>query len=87
MLNKSTKIEVSVGCTEFLISEVESLRRQNEILRAEKNVMDNFFSLVNRLEGKPSQGYGSDLLWDAKKEIREATAAKSQTQSVVSDGT
>ena len=71
-MNLDTKIEVSVGCTNFLVSEIESLRRQNEILTAEKNVMEGFFSLIDRLGAKPSVGFGSDQLWQAKQEIEKA---------------
>lgn len=71
-MNRDTKIEVSVGCTEFLVTEVELLRRQNEILSAEKRIVDNFFELVNRLDGKQRPGYGEDRLYQAKKEIAAA---------------
>lgn len=71
-MSKETKIEISVGCTDFLVNEVETLRRQNEVLSAEKRIMDNFFGMIHRLGDKPSQGYSQDQLWQAKKEIAEA---------------
>ncbi len=71
-MNLDTKIEIATGCTEYLVREVETLRRNNELLSAENKVMNNFFSLVNRLEGKSSIGYGEDRLWQAKKEIEAA---------------
>ena len=71
-MNLNRKIELTVGCTDYLVSEVESQRRQIKILSAENKVMNNFFKLVDRLEGKPSQAYGEDRLWQAKKEIKEA---------------
>ena len=74
-MNKDQKISVSIGCTDFLVNEVETLRRQNEVLCAEKRVVDNFFGLVNRLGNVQSVGYGTDMLWQAKKEIASATQA------------
>lgn len=73
-----TKIQISAGCTEYLVREVETLRRNNEVLSAENKVMNNFFSLVNRLEGKSPIGYGEDRLWQAKKEIEAATVKANQ---------
>lgn len=74
-MNKEQKIAISVGCTDFLVSEVESLRRQNELLSAEKRVVDNFFGMINRLGDKPSQGYSQDMLYQAKREIEESKKA------------
>lgn len=71
-MNKDQKISISIGCTDFLVNEVESLRRQNELLSAEKRIVDNFFGMINRLNGPSSQGYSQDMLFQAKKEIREA---------------
>ena len=79
-MNTETKIEVSAGCTEYLVREVETLRRQNELLNAENRVMNNFFSLVDRLQGKPSIGYGEDRLWQAKKEIEAANQKARQSE-------
>ncbi len=75
MKNTNQKIQVSVGCTDFLVGEVETLHRQNELQGAQLRIVENFFSMVNRLEGKPSQGYGEDRLWQAKREIEDATNA------------
>lgn len=83
-MNSNIKIEVSKGCTDFLIGEVERLRRQNEVMGAELSVMNNFFEMINRIGPKQSQGYGEDKLWQAKKEIAAAEAmtdAKQETES------
>ena len=71
-MNKDLKIQISLGCANFLTEEVEQLRRKNEILSAEKRIVDNFFNMINRLGDRPSQGYGEDLLWQAKREIASA---------------
>lgn len=72
-VTKETRITVSVGCTDYLVDQVESLRRQNEVLSAEKRIVDNFFGMINRLEGKQPQGYSQDQLSQAKQEIKSAT--------------
>lgn len=66
------KISISMGCIDWLVREVETLRRQNELLSSETRVMNNFFSMVERLNGPRSVGYGEDRLWQAKKEIEQA---------------
>jgi len=71
-MNKDMKIQVSVGCTDFLVSEVERLRRQNEIQGAQLHIVEHFFGMVNRLDGKPSQGFSPDQLYQAKCEIESA---------------
>ena len=43
-MNLDQKIEVSAGCTEYLVREVETLRRNNELQSAENRVINNFFS-------------------------------------------
>ncbi len=69
------KILISTGCTNFLVNEVESLRRQNELLSAKTQVMDSFFGMINRLGAPMTQGYSQDQLYQAKKEIKEAIEA------------
>jgi len=76
---RDNKITVSTGCTDYLVGEVESLRRQNEVLGAQMRVVDSFFGMINRLGDKPSLGYGEDRLWQAKREIREATELANTT--------
>lgn len=71
-MNNNTKIQVSKGCTDFLVNEVERLRRKNEIMGAELGVMNNFFAMIDRLGPKPGQEYSPDQLYQAKKEIAEA---------------
>lgn len=76
--SKDQKISVSVGCTDFLLDEIENLRDQNRILSAEKRVMDNFFNLVARIGQPLTQGYGEDKLWQAKQEINQAIKASKE---------
>lgn len=71
-MNKETKIEVSLGCTDFLIEEIEALRRKNDLLSAQMGVVNNFFGMIDRLGGKVGSGYSEDYLWQAKKEIKDA---------------
>lgn len=68
----TTHVKLDAKCVEFLISEVEKLRRTNELLGAENNVMHNFFGLVDRLGAKQNIGYAEDRLWQAKKEFADA---------------
>lgn len=70
-----SKVEVSVGCMEFLISEVEKDRKKIEILSAENRVMNNFFNLVNRIGDQKHVGFEEDRLWQAKKEFEAAKNA------------
>ncbi len=65
-MDKDQKIKVSKGCIEYLLEEVESLRKANKLLGAKVEVMDGFFGLVNRLEGKPTHGDVDDRLWHAR---------------------
>lgn len=66
------KLLISKGCLDWLVGEVEKLRKQNELMGAQLSVMDNFFSILDRVGPKRSQGYEEDRLYQAKKEIREA---------------
>ncbi len=75
MNNKEKKIYISNGCVEYLIDEVKRLRTKTTILVAKTEVMDNFFSMVNRLGPAPSQGYGEDRFHQAQKEFRESCPA------------
>ena len=61
---------VKVGCVDFLVQEVESLRQQNKIQAAQLQVMDGFFNMIDRLGAPKSQGYSEDKLWQAKREIQ-----------------
>lgn len=73
------KIELSVGCVEWMQKEIEQLRRQNELLSAKQSVVDSFFSMVDRLGEKQRVGYGEDRLWQAKKEIEAAKFKRAGT--------
>lgn len=72
-MDRSAKIAVPAGCTEYLVKEVESLRQKNAILSAENRVMNSFFAMVDRLGPKKDPGFEQDMLWQAKKDIAEAT--------------
>lgn len=65
-------IRVPVGAADFLVQEVESLRRQREIAEAQLNVMNGFFELIGRLQGRPNTGQGTDMLYQAKRDIQTA---------------
>ena len=71
-IDKDTKIEIAVGCVDFLVLEIETLRNQKAILNSQVDVMNNFFNLVDRIGDKPRSGYGEDHLYQAKREIEEA---------------
>ena len=83
MFNKDSKVEISVGCVQFLEEEVTRLRRENELIGTENRVINNFFALIDRVGAKPSQGYGEDKFWQARKEIEEAMAKKQNEDSKV----
>lgn len=74
-MNSGTKLQVSKGCTDFLVREVEQLRRKTELMGAQLDVMNSFFSMVDRIGPKHSQGYSPDDLYQTKKEIAEAEAS------------
>lgn len=74
------KITISTRCVDYLVSEVETLRRQNELLGAQMNVVNSFFEMINRLGEKPRVGYSEDKLWQAKREIRDAIDAYANSQ-------
>ena len=74
-LSPDTKIKVPAGCVDYLYDEVK--RNQDEIrfLRAENNVMHNFFNLVNRIGGGQLTGMGcTDSMWQVKRDIEAAKA-------------
>lgn len=79
-MNKDTKIEISVGCCEYLLNEVKNLREDKKYLSVKSEVMDNFFNLINNISPKNNIGYSEDLLWQAKKEI-EAAIYKKETEN------
>lgn len=70
-----TKIEVSVGCAEWMQKEIESLRSENEKLLIKTELTERFLKLTESIS-RPVVGYGigEDRLWQAKKEIHEAKA-------------
>jgi regulator of replication initiation timing len=72
-LNLDAKIEVSVGCVEYLTKEVENLRQENKMLRIENTAINRFLTLIESITPKnQSIGYGEDRLWQAKREIENA---------------
>jgi len=74
MLNSNTKITIEKGCADYLVGEVEELRQANKILTAENNVAKNFFTLVNRLGDRPSEGFAQDRFYQARSEIEKSIA-------------
>lgn len=72
MSDSNLKIEVSKGCVDYLVGEVETMRRRLEVLEAENKVMNNFFGMIQRIGDVPRQGYGEDRLYKAKREIEDA---------------
>lgn len=76
MKNKDEKIKISNGCVGYLIDHVGELRSKNKLLNAENRVMNNFFSMFDRIGDKKTQGYGEDRLHQAKKEFEEAINLK-----------
>lgn len=80
-MNLDTKIEVSVGCVNFLTDEVETLRKQNEKLMIEKRIVDRFLTLTESIQPRNSAvGYGTDQMWQAKREIEEAINKKQKQE-------
>lgn len=74
-LSPDTKIRVPVGCVDYLYDEVKRNKEEIRFLRAENNVMHNFFSLVNRIDGVPRTGMGcTDSMWEAKRDIEAGKA-------------
>ena len=66
------KINIKIGCADYLVNEVESLRDQNKLLGVQVEVMNSFFNLIDRIGDTKKQGYSEDRLYQAKREIREA---------------
>lgn len=79
-MNNDGKIKISKGCAEYLIEEVDRLRKENELLGVENRVMNNFFTLVERIGPDRSQSYTEDLLFQAKREIAEAIKKSKEVQ-------
>ncbi|MEN0059587.1 MAG: hypothetical protein AAGB31_12180 [Bdellovibrio sp.] len=81
-MNLDTKIEISVGCVEWMQKEIDTLRKQNELLNIEKRVVDRFLTLTESIS-RPVVGYGigDNRLWQAKKEIEEAISKKKLEES------
>jgi len=74
MNNKDKKINITIGCVDFLINEVTQIRKQNELLSVENRVMNNFFAMIDRLGAPKTQGYGTDFFWEVKKEFKKAVS-------------
>lgn len=72
MSDRDLKIKVSIGCADYLVGEIETLRRENELLRAEKRIVDSFFKMFDRMGDLPRTGMAEDRMWQAKKEIESA---------------
>lgn len=66
------KVQIKIGCVDYLIKEIERLRSVKEISDAQISVMNNFFGLVNRIGDVKRIGYEEDLFYQAKREIYEA---------------
>lgn len=71
-VNRDLKIEVSIGCVEYLQEEIKRLRKRDEILTAENRVMESFFNMFDRIGPKRAYGASEDRFWQAQKEIKEA---------------
>lgn len=72
-MNLDTKVEVSVGCLNYLTGEVESLRKQNRELVIKVELTDRFLRLTESIQPRGNNtGFGPDLLWQAKQEIEKA---------------
>jgi len=50
-------------------TEIEALRRQNEILRAKVDTMDLFALVLRTAPFSQSQGYGEDVAWLLQRQI------------------
>jgi len=66
------KIEITVGCAEFLTQEVTRNRRDLELLGAENRVMNNFFGMIDRIGDKSGGSCSPDQFYQARREIEEA---------------
>lgn len=76
-MNLETKVEVTIGCLNFLTAEVETLRQENKELKIENEAINRFLSLTESIQPKSKSAWnGTDLLWQAKREIKEAISAK-----------
>ena len=75
------KIQIKIGCVDYLVNEIESLRQAKIISDAQISVMNNFFGLVNRIGDTPKVGYEEDRFYQAKREIREAKEALKNKES------
>lgn len=51
------------------IEEIQSLRRQNEILSAKVSVMDLFSVVLHTPPNYPSVSMGEDIVWAMQKEL------------------
>lgn len=81
-MNPHIKISIPLGAAKYLEETVEKLRREVDLLRTEVQVSRNFFSLIDRLEGKKRIGYEEDQFWQAKKDIQEAIDVQKELDTV-----
>lgn len=79
-VTQDTKVKIEVGALEYTISEVERLRRDNELLGVENRVMHSFFKLIDAVVPQKAVGYGEDKLWMAKKSLRVAIEEYEKSQ-------
>lgn len=86
-MNLDEKVSVSVGCLNYLTSEVEGLRRQNEMMGIENRTINRFLNFAESIQPKSNNvGCSVDSLWQAKREIDQAIqenriAKEQKTQS------
>lgn len=72
MINSDTKIQISKGCIDYLIAEIEGNRQRLAIVEAENSVMKRFFNMIDRLGPEQTRGYAEDGLYKVKHEFKKA---------------
>lgn len=67
------RVQISIGCLEWMQREIQTLRSENKDLKIEINAINRVLTLTEEIR-KPSQGFGmsEDRFYQAKKEIQEA---------------
>lgn len=79
-----TEIKVAVGCVNYLIEEIETLRKRTRELQIENDAYNRIIKMTESIHPKNNLvGYGEDRLWQAKKEIEEAINKKKLEDSDV----